>query len=78
MIGKTLDPSIHILKNMDEEEQISVIRDIGRKKKSGFLPQLTDMLPDSTGGLREAIVDAISAFGGETMKTVQPEMTLLK
>ncbi|MCE1248209.1 MAG: HEAT repeat domain-containing protein [Firmicutes bacterium] len=67
MSGKALDPSVLILKSLNEDDQISVIREIGRNKKSGFLPQLIDLLPDSTGGLREAIVDALSAFGGKTV-----------
>lgn len=65
MSGKVLNSQeIKNLPSMTEEEQISIIRKLGWEQVQYAVPVLVDMLPHSSGGVRESIVDALIEIGG--------------
>ena len=65
MDSAAIEHKLQKIEELDEEDKISLIREIARERYLEALPVLSKMLLDATGGVRETLIDSLTDIGGE-------------
>ena len=65
MHSSSIKTNLEKIDSLDEEELITLIRDVGRERYVDALPILANMLLEATGGVRETLIDTFKEIGGE-------------